>query len=327
MDVVSVHLSARRRSSSLRIDERIQLELRKINAETATIFDLFYALNANDYASINTVLAHGVVDVNETDNQLWTPLMVAACNGQENSTRRLLSAGADTGMADLHGCTALMIAACNGHEDCLLRLIGAGAELEQKDDFGNTALSLASIRGRVACVKALVRAKASVENVDERGLTPVAIAALHGQVDVLEVLLQASDLELESTTRGHNLAMASRASEQVKAQGGNPMGYRLAAVEEMMAPFLLGTSEGTSSPEGGEVEEAIADQDDAVAELHSPEAEEASAEPGYTQSRESADRIEGGEQQEESTIERVRRIREEATTMCEELVAEMGQCP
>jgi ankyrin repeat protein len=56
---------------------------------------------------IITLLSNGNIEINEKDNEGWTPLHIASMNGHNECIITLLNAGADFGIKDNKGWTAL----------------------------------------------------------------------------------------------------------------------------------------------------------------------------------------------------------------------------
>ena len=93
-----------------------------------------------------------IVDVNETTDNNWTALMMAARNSRTVSSLEtvelLLAAGADVNMQNDEGCTALMLASENSDTTSSLEtvkaLLAAKANANLKNLSGYNALMLAS---------------------------------------------------------------------------------------------------------------------------------------------------------------------------------------
>ena len=73
--------------------------------------------------------------------------MLAALNGNTDTAKALLEAGADLEAKNNNGGTALMLAALNGNTDTAKALLEAGADLEAKNNNGGTALMSAAQQG------------------------------------------------------------------------------------------------------------------------------------------------------------------------------------
>jgi ankyrin repeat protein len=77
----------------------------------------------------------------------FTPLLFAAQQGDVESARILLDAGANVNETTADGLSALLIAADSGHEDLSLFLLERGADPNAKDHNGMTPLHFALVRG------------------------------------------------------------------------------------------------------------------------------------------------------------------------------------
>jgi len=77
----------------------------------------------------------------------FTPLLFAAQQGDVDSARILLDAGADVNQTTADGLSVLLIAADSGHEDLSLYLLERGADPNAKDRNGMTPLHFALVRG------------------------------------------------------------------------------------------------------------------------------------------------------------------------------------
>jgi len=100
---------------------------------------LILAARNGQYETIKLLVTAGA-DVNRTDNHGSSALHFAALQGNERITRSLLAGNANVDLADEEGCTPLMRAAAAGHLHVLLPLLDAGSLPNKTDDRGNTAL-------------------------------------------------------------------------------------------------------------------------------------------------------------------------------------------
>jgi hypothetical protein len=125
-------------------------------------------------------------DVNATDNNGWTVLMVASDDGHIDLVRFLVEAGADVNATDNNGWTALMVASDDGHIDLVRFLVEAGADVNVTDNRGQTPLMVASYNGHIDVVRFLVEAGADVNATNGRGQTPLMVFAV-GNPDNPEV--------------------------------------------------------------------------------------------------------------------------------------------
>jgi hypothetical protein len=106
-------------------------------------------------------------------------LVVAAENGQTDTVRALLDAGANVYVVDD---LPLWLAALNGHADTVKALLDAGADVHADED---SALLLAAASGHTGTVKALLDGGANVHAKEDWVLR---WAAKNGHIDTLRVL-------------------------------------------------------------------------------------------------------------------------------------------
>ena len=97
-----------------------------------------------------------------------TALLFAARNGDIETARALVDAGADVGDTAAGGTSALVIAAHSGHGPLAIFLLTAGADPNQAE-AGYTALHAAVLRGQVGLVASLVDHGADLDALVERG--------------------------------------------------------------------------------------------------------------------------------------------------------------
>ena len=73
----------------------------------------------------------------------WTPLHLAAFQGDEEMTELLLNVGACPGAIDLNGRTPLHVASSRGHDVIVKLWLDNRLPLDSKDNMGWTALDRA----------------------------------------------------------------------------------------------------------------------------------------------------------------------------------------
>jgi ankyrin repeat protein len=122
----------------------------------------------------------------------WTPLIVAAHDGQADLVESLLrTPGIDVDETTDVGDRALVLACRRGHLDVVKLLVAAGSRVEAQagEKFG--PLVTAALRGRLEVVKYLVEeAGADVARTGLDGCTPIRCAAREGHADIVEYLRQ-----------------------------------------------------------------------------------------------------------------------------------------
>jgi uncharacterized protein len=85
----------------------------------------------------------------------YTPLLLAAKDGNVAMIKELLAAGADPNAATSHGTTALMFAAAAGSGEGVTALLENHVDIDAKETKGETALMMAAANGRAEVVRTL----------------------------------------------------------------------------------------------------------------------------------------------------------------------------
>ena len=120
--------------------------------------ELFEQAKAGDLSAMKANLAANSVNVNCVNGVNWTPLIWAACNGNDDVVAFLLDRGANADAQNDQGTSALHMAAYNGHPDVLNTLLKAGADVTVEDNDGKTPLDYAKDEGDEAAIAALTEA-------------------------------------------------------------------------------------------------------------------------------------------------------------------------
>ena len=108
----------------------------------------------------------------------YTPLLFAAQDGDVESTRLLLAAGADPNDAAPDGSSAVVIAAHAGQDDVAKLLLNAGANPNAAGS-GYTALHVAAMRGDLALMEALIDHGADLNARQQKGSPTQRVASGH----------------------------------------------------------------------------------------------------------------------------------------------------
>ncbi|MGH8620069.1 MAG: ankyrin repeat domain-containing protein [Burkholderiales bacterium] len=148
------------------------------------------AAEFSDPARILLFLKAGM-DVDVRDEREWTPLMVAAFNGNEVVAKLLIQHGANPNALDRAGYAPLHWAALNGFEEVVRLLIDKGVDRNARSKFGITALMQTASGGHCGVLTLLLQADADPDLASDDGLTPLHKAVANGHAQAVEILLKA----------------------------------------------------------------------------------------------------------------------------------------
>jgi len=116
----------------------------------------------------------------------------------------LLDRGLDVNTSDRDGNTLLMLAARRGHRNLSVLLLSRKADLARRNRYGDTALMMASINGDLPLVKTLVEAGAD-PNTD--GWNALHYAAFGGAAGVVTYLIGKGARKDAVAPNGHTALM------------------------------------------------------------------------------------------------------------------------
>jgi ankyrin repeat protein len=185
-------------------------------AATAGVYeDILHATKQGDNPTVINLLRRGM-DVNTTDTEGMSLLMIAAENNNLELLRFLLDNRVNAQRRNRHGDTALMIAALRGHIE-VVRLM-----LDRKVDPnhpGWNALHYAAFENRSAIISLLLAAGAEINALAPNRQTALMFATKNGHQDTVRVLVgSGADLAHEDPQEGTALAMAKKAGHTDIAQ-------------------------------------------------------------------------------------------------------------
>jgi quinoprotein dehydrogenase-associated probable ABC transporter substrate-binding protein len=152
---------------------------------------LMYAAWIDSADFVRQLVARGAkVDAGDDDG--LTALGVAAQNAKPHALEALLSAGANiNGPVGKGGYTPLMLAASSGSEETAGLLIRHGADVNAKNAGGVTPLMVVAANNAAAIGSLLLKSGADPAVRDEDGRTAAAIAKSNNSTDVLKLLQDA----------------------------------------------------------------------------------------------------------------------------------------
>ena len=148
---------------------------------------LLQSSNVGNNEAVRFLLYMGV-NVNHSDTEGNTALIIASEAGHEEVVQTLLSAGADVNYLN-SGRIALMSASQNGHSEVVEILLNSNTDPNIQDDSGWTALMCACQNGHSEVVEILLKENADSNIKDENGWTALMSGSRNGHSEVVEILL------------------------------------------------------------------------------------------------------------------------------------------
>ncbi len=141
---------------------------------------LFDAARLGRTDMIDPLLKSGA-DINAYDDRGFTPLILAAYNGQAATVDALIAKGANACRPDRdQGNTAQMGVAFKGEDAIAARLLKAGCDVNARNNAGQTALMMASLFNRTRQVDMLLATGADRTIQDAAGRSASSVAADQG---------------------------------------------------------------------------------------------------------------------------------------------------
>ena len=127
--------------------------------------------------------------------------------GNNEAVQFQLYMGVNVNYSNSEGKTALMLACAAGHEEVVQTLVSAGASVDLQDSLGQTALILAN--GKIGVARCLLLAKADPDLQQKDGNTALHIACCKGQNTIAELLLSFGATFVIANTKGDTAFLAS----------------------------------------------------------------------------------------------------------------------
>ncbi len=166
-----------------------------------------------DRDTVRTLLKGGA-DVNSAEGDGMTALHWAAQKDDVELAKMLLYAGANVRATTRLGAyTPLLMAAKNGNTAMIEALTAAGADANTPTTNGATPLMMAAASGQAAAVNALVAHGADVNATEVKGETALVFAAAFGRTDAIRALT-AHGADVKATTKTVDLAAFTREQQE-----------------------------------------------------------------------------------------------------------------
>ena len=150
---------------------------------------LLEAVTAGNNEAVEFLLQLETVNIDHTNEEGKTALMLACERGHEDIVHSLLSAGANVNIQDNEGWTALMIASEYNHTSIIHMLLKANANPHLKI-YGSNAVMIASYNGNYEVVELLISKGVDYKYQREDGANAVVFACQNGHTQIVELLLK-----------------------------------------------------------------------------------------------------------------------------------------
>ncbi len=215
------------------------------------------AAQGGDREAVRALLKQAA-DVNAAQADGMTALHWAAMRNDAELAQTLLYAGANVkATTRINGYTPLLLAAKNGNAAVLEPLIKSGADVNAPTANGTTPLMFAAAAGSADAVTTLIDHGANVNATESyRGLTPIMYAAAADRTEVVNILakhgadLKATTKVVELNQMGRNSAVFAgilTGNPQVQQQGQQGRGGQEAQRAEGRGQRAEGTGQSASA--------------------------------------------------------------------------------
>ena len=219
-----------KRDSDIRAREVLQQgvnpNLRGENGKTP----LIHAIQEKSTKVLPVLLAARNIDVNATNANNETPLMIAIYTEQNDLARRLINRGAET---DRYGWTPLHYAATKSNLDMVKLLLGRGADINADSPNNSTPLMMAAWMGNTDTIRYLIQRGALVWERNDLNMTALEFAK-YGGIQANIDLIQQEQRKVRDPGKVQPLKPLT--PEQAAALRGDPLPAADAASGAASAP-------------------------------------------------------------------------------------------
>lgn len=190
-----------------------------VGKTTGTPSPLVVAIQSNNAAEFDRLLASGDVDKDALHYDYQSALMIAAEYEKAEFVKKLLKAGAKVNKQNSRNKTALHFAVQRGNGPIVRMLVEAKADVNAKDGtFGFSPLMWAAREGKVEIIDMLINAGANLHEKDADGRNVLLHAAEGGKPEAIRRFLELgfSANEMVESDGRTALITASRSAESLK---------------------------------------------------------------------------------------------------------------
>lgn len=181
--------------------------------------EIFEATKNGNIVRINQLLSKGI-NINERNDQQWTPLFEAISWGKIEAAKLLLLKNASVTIANNEGNSPLHMAASLGHLELVKLLLQKKAQIDKKNNDGQTALHLAA-SGKVEIVEFLLKKGAKQEK-DKYGNSVLDLAGSKKIKDLLVGKCSTCKLEKKATYRKATVEKTAIEDAMYTSEVGSP---------------------------------------------------------------------------------------------------------
>uniref|UniRef100_A0A1X7T280 Uncharacterized protein n=1 Tax=Amphimedon queenslandica TaxID=400682 RepID=A0A1X7T280_AMPQE len=150
---------------------------------------LLKTVTADHHEAVKFLLQLKTVNIDHTNEEGKTALMLACERGYEDIVHSLLSAGANVNIKDNKGWTTLMIASKYNHISIIHMLLQANANPHIRLSDGSNAVMIASYHGKYEAVQILIT-EVDYKCQREDGGNAFMLACQNGHTQIVELLLK-----------------------------------------------------------------------------------------------------------------------------------------
>ena len=149
----------------------------------------YFFIKGNNFEKEKKIIFYNTSEINATDNNGETELMLAVKSQNLELVNKLIKVGADIGIGNNKGETCLMIAVKNNNSQIADVLINNATDVNAQNNDGETALILAVKNQKLELVNKLVKAGADTNLRNKEGETSLELAAEKNNLSLMKILI------------------------------------------------------------------------------------------------------------------------------------------